>query len=74
MMGKAYQARSVTVQTMPEKELSQKVSSQTRLAGDAVGGDNEVANIVVAGLDVLQMQAPPAQTRMMGLPQGSERA
>lgn len=46
---------------------------QARLAGDTVG-DSDVASTVVVGLVALQMQAAPAHTLMIGLPQGNERA
>lgn len=46
---------------------------QARLAEDTVG-DSDVAGTVAAGLEPLQMQAAPAQTLMIGLPHGIERA
>ena len=54
-------------------EINDRRSCQARLVGDTVG-DRDVVSTVVEGLEALQIQAAPAQTLMMGLPQGSERA
>lgn len=49
-------------------------SCQARLAGDTTGDRVVAASMAVEGLEELQMHAAPAQTLMIGLPQGSVRA